>query len=868
MRQCKTSAEERALIAKESAAIRSSLKEDESSLRHRNVAKLMYMHMLGYPTHFGQMECVKLIATNGFPEKRVGYLGLMILLDERQEVTMLVTNSIKNDLGHKNHFIVGLALCALGNICTGEMARDVAPEVAGLLSSKNSYVRKKAALCAIRVVKKVPELAESFLDGAENLLSDRHHGVLLAAVTLILQLCVDTRDKTPDSLDPKIVLTRFRKRVPEIIKITRALLHGAYSAEHDVGGQHDPFLQVKLLKLLGVLGANHPETSDAISDTLANVASNITSGKNAGNAILYEAVRTIVSTESVGGLRVLAVNVLGRFLADKDNNVRYVALNALAKVVQHDAQAVQRHRRTIVECVKDSDITIRRSALQLVYSLVNHGNVEVLLKELLEYLKVADVEFKADVAKRVAGLISQFAPDDKWRVDSFIDLLIKGGSYIANDEIRVFLSLLSNRPELQGYAARSLFKAAHDESNSNHFQLLATSAWVLGEFGDKGLDSGTRLSDEPTLVLSELDIINTLTILVLDTHTPGPVKGVATTALTKLAARFPRQAGICRQSIQTSVGSLNLELQQRAVEFCSVFDKGPQFTGTLLERMPLMKIRDEVGGVTGGAGAKVNAGNAAKATSASTSDADLLGDLLGGDVGGGVGPSTSSGADLLGDLLGGGIGGGSQFPNSNADPLSGLMGGASVGGFAATLQAQTSVDPMADLMGGLSMGNTGVGAASAFSASPSTDPMADLLGGVSNVADPMSGLSQDPMAAVVSPATIVPALNANGVSVTFSCVKPNSSDPSATTITATYANDTPQTLTGFTCRAAVPKTMSLALEPASASDISPNSKATQILNVVNAMYSAKPLAMRLQMTWKEGAHERTETATVSFPQGF
>ena len=79
----------------------------------------------------------------------------MILLDERQEVTMLVTNSIKNDLAHKNRPAVA-SLCSLGNICTAEMARDVAPEVAGLLSSKSSYVRKKAALCAIRVVKKVP----------------------------------------------------------------------------------------------------------------------------------------------------------------------------------------------------------------------------------------------------------------------------------------------------------------------------------------------------------------------------------------------------------------------------------------------------------------------------------------------------------------------------------------------------------------------------------------------------------------------------------------------------------------------------------------------------------------------------------------
>jgi AP-1 complex subunit gamma-1 len=61
----------------------------------------MYIHMLGYPTHWGQMECVTLIARASFPEKRIGYLGLMVLLDERQEVTMMVTNTIKNDLAHR-----------------------------------------------------------------------------------------------------------------------------------------------------------------------------------------------------------------------------------------------------------------------------------------------------------------------------------------------------------------------------------------------------------------------------------------------------------------------------------------------------------------------------------------------------------------------------------------------------------------------------------------------------------------------------------------------------------------------------------------------------------------------------------------------
>ena len=48
----------------------------------------------------------------------MGYLGLMVLLDERHEVLMLVTNSLKNDLSHKNQYITGLALAALGNIAS------------------------------------------------------------------------------------------------------------------------------------------------------------------------------------------------------------------------------------------------------------------------------------------------------------------------------------------------------------------------------------------------------------------------------------------------------------------------------------------------------------------------------------------------------------------------------------------------------------------------------------------------------------------------------------------------------------------------------------------------------------------------------
>ena len=95
VRASKTAAEERAVIAKESALIRTAFKDQDKQYRHRNVAKLLFIHMLGYPSHFGQMECVKLIASPYFVEKRMGYLGLILLLTDQEDVLTLVTNSVK-----------------------------------------------------------------------------------------------------------------------------------------------------------------------------------------------------------------------------------------------------------------------------------------------------------------------------------------------------------------------------------------------------------------------------------------------------------------------------------------------------------------------------------------------------------------------------------------------------------------------------------------------------------------------------------------------------------------------------------------------------------------------------------------------------
>ncbi len=119
-----------------------------------------------------------------------------------------------------------------------------------------------------------------------------------------------------------------------------------------------------------------------MSDVLAQLVSNIDSHRNAANTVIYEAVRAIMTIESSHGLRVYGINILSRFLEMKDNNLRFIALSTLQKVVNLDRNAVQRHKETILGCIKDNDIAIKRRALDLLICIADGTNVKSLVKEL------------------------------------------------------------------------------------------------------------------------------------------------------------------------------------------------------------------------------------------------------------------------------------------------------------------------------------------------------------------------------------------------------------------------------------------------------------------------------------------------------
>lgn len=56
---------------------------------------------------------------------------------------------------------------------------------------------------------------------------------------------------------------------------------------------------------------------------------------------------------------------------------------------------------------QDSDASIRKRALELVYLLVNESNVKPLAKELIEYLEVSDQEFKGDLTSKICSIVEK-----------------------------------------------------------------------------------------------------------------------------------------------------------------------------------------------------------------------------------------------------------------------------------------------------------------------------------------------------------------------------------------------------------------------------------------------------------------------------
>jgi len=600
VRSSKTIADERSIIKRESALIRTSFKDTAIThqIRRVNIQKLLYLYILGEKTHFGQIECIKLLASPNFIDKRLGYLATMLILDENQEVLTLLTNSLNNDLNHPNQFVVSLALATLGNIASPELSRDLYTDVENIISCNNNYLRKKAAIVASKIVEKEPDLAEIFTDKVDQLLHSHDHGVIIGTMKLVRSLY---------EVSPESRLTLLNK-IPKIIEMLKGILSGNLNQEYDLVNIHDPFLQIALIKTLRLFFTDEEQYgitnkyNEDLNDILTLVVSSNDYSRNAGGAVVHETVKTIFSIQNLDpALKVLGINTLGELLgAKRENNNRYIALNTLLSVVEIEPLAVQRHRQTIVSCLQDLDISIKRRALELSFAILDSSNIRILIKEILNFLDDPinnDKELKNYITTNVTNILErkELIPNEKWKFDTIIKLVKSSGSYMSNNISSQILALIINIPnndELKTYTVNKLFKVGNEDSSQNGLNLIVS--WLVGEYGDLLLN--TNLSDDSKITDKTL-VDYLLNLANLQNENPTLISYILTSSL-KLSGKISDSSSKrkLQNFIESMTHAIDLNIQIKAISYSVLFNEPDHIKKGVLDRMPPppIKVKDTI----------------------------------------------------------------------------------------------------------------------------------------------------------------------------------------------------------------------------------------------------------------------------------
>ncbi|KAK3043598.1 hypothetical protein RJ639_001660 [Escallonia herrerae] len=291
IRNCQNKEQERLRVDKELGNIRTRFKNEKGLTpyeKKKYVWKMLYIYMLGYDVDFGHMEAVSLISAPKYPEKQVGYIVTSSLLNENHDFLRLAINTVRNDIVGRNETFQCLALTLVGNIGGRDFAESLAPDVQKLLisSSCRPLVRKKAALCLLRLFRKNPDVVniDGWSDRMAQLLDERDLGVLTSSMSLFVALVSNNHESYWSCL-PKCVKT-----------LERLARNQDIPQEYTYYGIPSPWLQVKTMRALQYFPTiEDPNTRRSLFEVLqrvlmgTDVVKNVNKN-NASHAVLFEAL--------------------------------------------------------------------------------------------------------------------------------------------------------------------------------------------------------------------------------------------------------------------------------------------------------------------------------------------------------------------------------------------------------------------------------------------------------------------------------------------------------------------------------------------------------------------------------------------------
>lgn len=561
--ESKSKQEEDRIIIHEVAQLKRKLNEVPSSSgisgsqmnkkKKEFLIRLMYVEMLGHDAAFGYIKAVEMTASTNLMQKRVGYLTCALVLSPTHEFRFMIINQLQRDLQSANHLEVCSALIAVCKLVTVEMIPAVQPMIMDLLRHDAELVRKKAVMALHRFHQLNPSSVLDVGDALRRTLCDRDPSVMGAALCILHDLA---------EVNP----SDYKDLVPSFVSILKQITEHRLPREFDYHRIPAPWIQIRLLKILALLGQADQQTSEGMYEVLHDVMRRADTGINVGYAIIYECVRTVTTIYPNSTLLDAAAASISRFISSDNHNLKYLGVTGLAAIVKDHPRYAAAHQMAVIDCLEDPDETLKRKTLDLLYRMTNPVNVEFISDKLTQFLREAsDVFLRTELVNRITQCAERYAPSNAWYIQTMTNVFELGGDLVRPEVAHNLLRLIAEGSGEDEDQDMELRRDAVDtyldllERPVLADILVCTMAWVLGEYG--------YLSE-----VMELDEICERLCELVDRpfEQEDTTRGYVLTAVTKITAQMGHTIEIADAMMHKYKSSRSTDLQQRCFEYLSM----------------------------------------------------------------------------------------------------------------------------------------------------------------------------------------------------------------------------------------------------------------------------------------------------------
>lgn len=487
----------------------------------------------------------------------------------------MLVNQMQRDLISSNLLECQGALVAVTNLITPDLVSTVSTQVIGLLDHNSEPVRKKAIIAMHRLHQLSPDAVtkEEMIDKLRKMLCDRDPSVMGSTLNAIEAMA-------------RVDVQPFKDLVPSLVSVLKQICERRLPSEYDYHRIPAPWIQMKIVRILSVIGKNDSNSSEGMYEVVADCLRKADeAGINASNAIVYECIRCITTIYPNPVLLDAAGASISRFLSSRNQNLKYLGVTGLASIVERHPKYAADHQLAVIECLEDKDETLLRKTLDLLYRMTNPVNVEFITDRLLHFLRGStDPYMKKDLTGKICTIAERYAPNNAWYVRTITELFKIGGDMVDEAVATNLMSLIAegtgNEDDdeeadmvLRKQAVELYVSILGNPPNRMPRVLVETLAWVLGEYG--------YLSTAMTLDM----IIDSMCTLLQSGNTAKLGGGAPTTrrlvlsAVMKMVAQYGSCPPAAAKIIDDYTKSKDPDTQRRCLEFQTILTTAPYLLG-------------------------------------------------------------------------------------------------------------------------------------------------------------------------------------------------------------------------------------------------------------------------------------------------